>query len=269
MSNIINSSFDMRLMDDLARKTTVIHGIHPLIKLITTLLYLVVVVSFDKYDVTGCLPLIIYPVIILTLAEIPAQLILKRLLLAAPFVLGIGIFNPFFDPQVFVIGGLTLSKGWISFFSIALKCLLTVSAALLLIATTGMDKLSSALRMLRVPKLFVLQLLLTYRYITVLMEEVSRVLRAYSLRSPQQKGIHHNVWGSLIGQLILRTFDRALRVYQGMCLRGFNGEYNTGTHKKISGSDLAYLAGWSLFFALIKIFNISLLIGNLLTGVVS
>lgn len=268
MSNIINSSFDMRLLDDLARKDTLIHNIHPLVKLISTFIYLFVVVSFDKYDITGLLPLIIYPVIILILGDIPVQPILKRLLLAAPFVVGIGIFNPLFDSQVFVVGGITLSKGWLSFLSICLKCLLTVSAALLLIATTGMDRLSNALRMLRIPKLFVLQLLLTYRYISVLMEEVSRVLRAYSMRSPQQKGIHYKVWGSLTGQLILRTFDRALRVYQAMCLRGFEGDYNTGAASRITTGDMAYLTGWGLVFALVKIYNIPVLLGNLMTGVI-
>lgn len=268
MSNIMNSIFDMRLLDDLARKGTVIHRIHPLIKLLTTVIYLTVVVSFGRYEIIGLLPLLFFPVLVITLAELPLLPILKRMLLAAPFVVGIGILNPVFDHQVFMVGGLTISRGWITFFSIFLKCLLTVSAALLLIATTGMDRLASALRMLKIPRLFVLQLLLTYRYISVLMEEVSRILMAYSMRSPQQKGIQSKVWGSLTGQLILRTFERAQRVYLAMCLRGFAGEYNMGKNRRITVRDLAYLVGWSLFFALVRIYNIPMLIGSLLTGVV-
>ena len=268
MSNIMNSIFDMRLLDDLARKETAVHRIHPLVKLLTTAIYLTVVVSFGRYEIIGLLPLIFFPVLVITLAELPLLPILKRMLLAAPFVIGIGILNPVFDHQVFVVGGLTISRGWITFLSVFLKCILTVSAALLLIATTGMDRLASALRMLKIPRLFVLQLLLTYRYISVLMEEVSLIWRAYSMRAPQQKGIHHRVWGSLIGQLILRTFERAQRVYRAMCLRGFTGEYNTGGHIRVTARDLAYLAGWSLFFALVRIYNIPMLIGALLTGVV-
>jgi len=268
MCNITNTIFDMRLLDDLARKETVVHRIHPLIKLLTTVIYLTVVVSFGRYEIIGLLPLLFFPILLITLAELPITPLMKRMLLAAPFVIGIGILNPVFDHQVFVIGGLTLSRGWITFFSVFLKCLLTVSAALLLIATTGMDKLASALRMLKIPRLFVLQLLLTYRYISVLMEEVSLIWRAYSIRAPQQKGIHRRVWGSLIGQLILRTFERAQRVYHAMCLRGFTGEYNTGGHVRITVRDIAYLVGWSLFFTLARIYNIPMLIGALLTGVV-
>lgn len=268
MANTMDSLFNMRLMDDLALKETFVHRIHPLVKLLTTVIYLTVVVSFNRYEIIGLLPPLLYPVLVITLAELPLRPILKRMLLAAPFVVGIGILNPVFDHQVFMVGGLTMSRGWITFFSVFLKCVLTVSAALLLIATTGMDKLASALRMLRIPRLFVLQLLLTYRYISVLMEEVSRILMAYSMRSPQQKGIHPRVWGSLIGQLILRTFERAQRVYLAMCLRGFTGEYNTGGHVRVTARDLAYLAGWSLFFTLARIYNIPMLIGTLLTGVV-
>ena len=268
MSNMINTIFYLRLLYYLACLVSVVHWLYPLLKLLTTVIYLIVVVSFDKYEVAGLLPFLFFPVLIINLAELPLVPLVKRMLPAAPLVLGIGILNPVFDHQVFAVGGLTLSMGWITFISVCLKCLLTVFAALLLIATTGMNNLAAALRMLRIPKLFVLQLLLTYRYISVLLEEVSLIWRAYSLRAPGQKGINWKVWGPLIGQLILRTFDRAQRVYQAMCLRGFTGEYNTGSQKRLTLWDLAYLAGWSLFFTLARIYNIPELTGSLLTGVI-
>lgn len=189
-------------------------------------------------------------------------------MLVQPFIIGIGILNPLFDHHTMVLGGFVISRGWVTFLSIFIKCGLTVTVSILLIATTGMDKLAVALRMIKIPKIFVLQILLTYRYISVLIEEVSRMMRAYSLRAPGQKGIHRSVWGSFSGQLILRTFDRANRVYQSMNLRGFTGEYNTGDISKICFKDFAYFAGWSLFFIIARIYNIPMLIGSLLTGVI-
>ncbi|EHQ87667.1 cobalt ECF transporter T component CbiQ [Desulfosporosinus youngiae] len=268
MSNIMNSMYNMRLLDDLARQETVIHRLHPLIKLLTTVGFLTVVVSFNRYDIGGLLPLFLYPVMVFSLAELPIKPILLRILLVSPFIIGIGILNPFFDDQIFRLAGREISRGWITFLAIMLKGGLTVTAALLLIATTGMDRLGGALRMLKIPRIFVVQLLLTYRYISVLMEEVARTLRAYSLRAPEQKGVHRSAWGSLAGQLILRTFDRAQRIYEAMCLRGFAGEYNTGSFKELKVWDLAYLAGWVLFFAIARIYNIPMLIGSLLTGVI-
>lgn len=60
MANMINSLSNMRLLDDLARKETFIHRIHPLIKLLTTVVYLTVVVSFEKYEISGLLPFIFF-----------------------------------------------------------------------------------------------------------------------------------------------------------------------------------------------------------------
>jgi cobalt/nickel transport system permease protein len=93
-------------------------------------------------------------------------------------------------------------------------------------------------------------------------------MRAYSLRAPMQKGIHRGVWGSFAGQLLLRTFDRAQRVYEAMSIRGFNGEYHTGKIAKIRLTDLSYLMVWSLFFIIARFYNLPILIGSLITGVI-
>lgn len=268
MQKIKNSTHNIRVLDDLARKETLVHRIHPLIKLLTTFIYLIIVVSFGKYEISGLLPFIFYPIIIFSLGEIPVAPILRRILFVQPFIIGIGILNPVFDNNIISIGNLFISRGWITFLSIFIKCGLTVAASILLIATTGMDKLAVALRMLRVPKMFVLQILLTYRYIYVLIEEIYRMLRAYSLRAPRQKGIHISAWGSFTGQLLLRTFDRAERVYQSMNLRGFTGEYNTGNNFKIRYKDFIYLLVWSLFFIIARIYNIPMIIGSLFVGVI-
>lgn len=268
MSSITKSLYDLRRIDDFARKDTPIHRIHPLANLITTVAYLTVVVSFGKYEINRLLPYFFYPVIVLSFSELPATAILKRILVVEPFIIGIGVLNPLLEKQTFILGGISLSIGWITFLSLIIKSGLTVAAALLLIATTGMDKLAGALRILKVPKIFVLQILLTYRYISVLMEEVDRMLMAYALRSPQRKGIHISTWGSFVGQLLLRTFDRAQRVYQAMCIRGFTGEYNTGGHTKMKTKDTIYLLGWFFFFIAARIYNIPLIIGSLLTGVI-
>lgn len=269
MSNIINSSYNMRLLDDLSKKETFIHRLHPLIKLLTTVLYLGVVISYGKYELGSLLPLFLYPYIVLLLSELPAWEILKRLLLIEPFIIGIGILNPIIEKQTFALGVISISVGWIALFSIIIKSALTITAVLILIATTGMDKMALALRMLKIPKIFVLQLLLTYRYISVLLEEFWRMLRAYSLRTLEFKGIKRKAWGSFVGQLILRTFDRAQRVYQAMCLRGFNGEYNTGEDISIKVIDFVYLIAWVVFFTVVKIYNIPMLIGSLFLGVIN
>ena len=268
MSNITQSLYNIRLLDELAEKKTVIHKIHPLAKVMTTGVYLIVTVSFGRYELSGLLPLIFYPIIVIALADIPVIIMAKRVLLVSPLIIGIGVFNPIInqDPMI-TLPWIVISSGWVSFLSLLVKGILTALAALLLISTTGITKIALALRMIWVPKIFILQFLLTYRYISVLIEEVGRILRAYSLRSPREKGIRFSNWGSLTGQLLIRTLDRAQRVYYSMCCRGFKGEYNVGREIGIQFKDFLYFSGWSVYFLIIRYFNISELIGSLMIGV--
>lgn len=262
-----NSLHQIRLLDDLARQPGLINDLHPLTKLLTTLAYLVAVVSFGRSEISALLSLVFYPLIILALTDLPVGEIMKRIGWTLPFVIGVGIFNPVFDHRTISLLGLDISQGWVTFLSILIKCVLTVSAGVLLIATTGMEKLGAALRMLRIPRVFVLQLLLTYRYISVLGDELARMLRAYSLRAPGQKGIKREAWGPFAGNLLLRSLDRAQRVYAAMCLRGFSGDYNTGSVTPPGRRDMFFMTGWLAFFIAARIWDLPACLGSLLTGV--
>ena len=126
MSNIFSSIYDIVFLDDLSRKQTAIHKIHPLIKFITTIIYLFCVVGFEKYEISALIPFVFYPIIIFSIAEIPIIPVLKRVLIFSPFILGIGIINLFFDRIPIDIGGITISSGWITFLSLTIKASLTV-----------------------------------------------------------------------------------------------------------------------------------------------
>lgn len=267
MASITDAIFNIRQMDELASKDTAVHQVHPLAKIIVTMTFLITVVSFDKYSISGLLGLVVYPLILMSMAELPLKVILKRLLVLEPFVLGIGIFSPFFDPNTIIIGPLTLSAGWVTLLSILIKGSLTITAGLILIATTGIDRIAEGLRMLKVPRILVLQILLTYRYVLVLIEELSRMTRAYYLRAPADRGIQRNVWGSFVGQLLLRTYDRAQRIYVSMTLRGFRGEYHIGNTTQMHGKDWSYLTIWCLIFVFCRLIPVADILAYGLKGV--
>ena len=124
-------------------------------------------------------------------------------------------------------------------------------AAYALIATTSIEKICYALRMLRIPRIIVTQILLTYRYITVLLREANAMTQAYALRAPRPKGVHFKVWGSLSGQLLLRSIDRANEVYESMILRGYRGDFQYAKVESFQMKDCGYLLIWMvvlLFF---------------------
>lgn len=62
------------------------------------------------------------------------------------------------------------------------------------------------------PAVFTTQLLFVYRYLFVLIEEAAAMQQARDARSFGRKSYPLKVWGTLVGQLLIRTFDRAERI---------------------------------------------------------
>jgi cobalt/nickel transport system permease protein len=255
--------FDIGRLDRLSYRDTFVHHLDPRAKVIATMLFLFTVISFPKYEVTALVPFFLFPVLLLTVGEIPVRFIIKKMIVVSPFAILIGIFNPILDTRTAaVIFGVSLSAGWVSFFSILLKFALTVSAALLLIATTSFPGVCHALRRLGFPALFVSQLLFLYRYLFVLMEEAMRIVRAREMRSFGSRGTGMKVFVRLIGILFLRTMDRAERIYYAMLSRGFQGDIPSLKRSRIAFHDLAFMAMTIAFLAVFRFFRITEGIGR-------
>jgi cobalt/nickel transport system permease protein len=255
----------MRMLEELTENETWIHRLHPAAKIITTFVYLVVVISFDKYDVSGLIPFAAFPILMMSISETPYRPLLSRLLIALPFSFFAALSNIFLDRAVaFQLAGLSITFGLLSFSSIIFKTILTVMAVLLLVSTTPMIKVAHELIRAKVPKIFVLQLMLTYRYISVLIEETGNMITAYHMRSPRQKGIEMNHMGTFVGQLLLRSFGKADRIYYAMKCKGFDGEYRFATSDRSKAKDWAFAILLSGSFILMRTINVSLLLGNLI-----
>jgi cobalt/nickel transport system permease protein len=268
-SKIDAAFYEIGKLDTLAEKDSLIHRLDPAAKVLTTLTFIVFVVSFDKYAITGLLPFFIYPIILVSLGDLPFFYFIKKLLLVSPFVIFIGIFNPFLDREILVrFGPIALSGGWISFISILLRFALTVGAALLLIATTGFPAICMALNRLGAPRIFTVQLLFLYRYLFVLTEESIRMLRAHALRS-FQKGIRFATFKQLLGNLLLRTMDRAQRIHMAMLSRSFTGEIRLIREFHIGSVEILFTTGALFSFILLRIYNLPELLGQLLLRTIS
>lgn len=269
MARIESSFFEIGTLDALARQDTRIHRLDPRAKVLTVLVFIVSVVSFGKYEISALLPFIIFPVVLVALGNLPAGYLLKKLLLVAPFAFCIGMFNPFFDREVFFqVGSLMITGGWVSFASILLRFTLTISIALILISTTSFHGICMALEKLGTPRAFVIQLLFLHRYLFVLVDEGVRMVRARTLRSFHGSGMGMKVFGHMLGQLLLRTLDRAQRIHLAMLCRGFTGEIRLLRQFRFGRAEILFTFGWSAAFILLRIYNLPQVLGGLLMELV-
>jgi cobalt/nickel transport system permease protein len=267
VSTIETGLYELGRLDQLAYQDTSVHRLDPRAKVVTTFAFLVCVVSFGRYDVLPMLPFVVFPLFVAAEGNLPYGFLGRKLLIAAPFAVVIGMFNPLLDRAVLLqLGGLDISGGWVSFASILLRFLLTTSAALVLIGTTSFAGVCMAVERLGAPDVFATQLLFLYRYIFVLGEEAMRMWRARSLRSFDGRGMGVRVYVQMLGSLLLRTYDRARRIYSAMLCRGFDGRVRVMRRLRLTSRDVAFTLGWSAVFLLFRIYNVPLLLGRLVTG---
>jgi cobalt/nickel transport system permease protein len=233
---------DAYRLDRHAYLDSMVHRLDPRAKVLATLGFILFVVSFNKYALAPLTPFVVFPLVMAVLGFVPAGLILRRLLIAIPFIVFIGLFNPLLDRAPFVtIHGLAVSGGWVSFMSILARGFLCVAAAIVLIATTSMPRITEALGAMRVPRPLIVQLMLLYRYLFVLISEGSRLDQARELRSGRKK-TRLATASRMISTLLIRTVDRSEAIYRAMQVRGFDGQLLTPRKMQWRVADSFFLA---------------------------
>jgi cobalt/nickel transport system permease protein len=222
-------------LDRAIARDSPLHRADPRLKLVSTL---ATILTITLVPVGGFIALLVV-FVALTAAAITAGLGVLRLargaIIAAPFLLAA-------VPLIFIrqgsplgsIGPLTISgEGLVLFGTIAMKSWLSVQVALLMTYTTPFHDLVDALRDLRVPRILVAIIGFMYRYLAVMGEEATRMLRARAARSAGTAGTRSGgslawrarVTGQMVGSLFLRSYERSERIYAAMQARGFEGTF--------------------------------------------
>ena len=265
MTTLATASQAIRDLDTVARQNTALHRVDARIKVLTTLAFLIAVLSVDRYTCSALIPFCVYPAIMIRIGRLPAGWLLSQTARCLPLVACIAIWNPLYERTILLhLGPVAVSAGWLSCCSIMLRATLTILAVLVLTTTTGMHPLCGALRRLGLPGMCAQLLLCLYRYLVVLLDETARMSRARLLRAGTKPRMPLTVWASMVGTLLLRTVDRAERIHRAMLARGFDGRMRWVWGRPLRRSDLLFLLGWTLLFATMRTVNLSTVAGRLL-----
>lgn len=198
------------------------------------------------------------------LSKIDVMFFIKRVWLFIPIFSGIialpMIFNIFFpgDPLIQLaylgpgahLGPFPLpdsiyitSQGVYAMGAFIMRVATCVSAIVLLFLTTPQQMLFKSVRSVGVPRIYVLTLGMTYRYIfllTNLVREMYIAMRARTIKSRSM--FEEQKWvGERIGYTLLRSLDLSEKVNMAMLSRGFDGDVKTMQEFKMHKRD--YIAG--------------------------
>ncbi|MBA7663981.1 Energy-coupling factor transporter transmembrane protein EcfT [subsurface metagenome] len=237
---------DALFSDVFAQKQNLITGIEARTKIAFTAIALLInLLSPTIYTPIG---ITIFCLITLLAIKIPPRLLLLRLtmpLVMAAVVLITQIFfygaTPLFTISLWGFHLVGYVEGLAHGFLIMCRVIGGVSLILFLSMSTPANKLLLAASWFRLPKIFIELVLLVYRYVFVLIEEV------VAIRDAQKVRLGYRNWrrsmkslGVLGSSLILRAYDRAERVFEAMIARGYTGTMAINYQPKFGRRD--YLA---------------------------
>lgn len=199
-------------IDRYSRITSPVHHLPVGVKVVTAfaIIFLVVLSPGSWIYLFGIVAAALLAVVIVS--RIPIHFLVKRIL--------------FFEPFVIVIAVLVLFQagGFQRFIILVAKCTLSLLTVLLLSNTTPFSKILDFSRRLRLPSIMITILALMYRYLFVLIDEMERIRRARKSRTfIRRKAGDWIVLSTILGQLFVRSTERAERIYAAMCSRGWRG----------------------------------------------
>lgn len=236
----------------------------PVCALVVTVVYLIAMLSVSVDNIGMLLWFAIYPIVAAPFLGMSFGTVFIKSLYTLPFIAFIGIFNPIFDTEpALTVGAMAVTRGWISFMSILLRGLMSVQAIIILVLAFGFEGVCRGMRKLGVPAFLVTQLLMVYRYMSVLLIELLNMRRARESRSYGNARLGLKMWGQMTGQLFLRTVNRSERINRAMLARGFNGAMPFYQLDRVGWrmSDTVFALVWISVFLVLRLVNVSAVLG--------
>ena len=182
--------------------------------------------------------------------------ILKRLVFILPFgglMLSLLPFvtpgNPLFTLHLGTLELTGTREGWEAALLPGLRMITAFLCMVFLAATTTLPEILHALKHLKVPKILIVLMDFTVRYLAVVLDELARMQTARKARAfTAGKNLWHwhtiKTLASTLAILFLRSYDRSERVYLAMLARGYDGNLPCCGHcQGIKKGDLYWGAG--------------------------
>jgi cobalt/nickel transport system permease protein len=218
------------IQEPFSEGTSLAHRLDPRGKVVVAALFAVLMAVAQTY--AAVLAGLALALICLALARLSWKQVGLRLLVVNSFVFFLWLVLPLTYPgeSLWQFGPVTVSRqGLIYTGLITLKSNAIIIALIALIATVSVNNLGRALHNLRLPDKLCHLLLFTYRYLYVFELEFQRLVQAMKIRGfrPRTNLHTYRAYAYLAAMLLVRSYDRAHRVFQAMLCRGFHGTFYT------------------------------------------
>lgn len=230
-------------IDRYASLSSPLHRFDPRVKIISFIILVFSIVLLPTVELA--LVGLVASLLLLLVSNLPIRFVLQHIRWVFLFIVPFLIIMPFTvkGNEIYHIGGLSITGEGLEFgFLVSIRALAAVMLIFPMIGTMRFDTTLKALYQLKVPNLLVQMLMFTYRYIFIFIDEFSRMLTAMMSRGFRIGTNYHTLTtiGRAVGMLLVRSYERAERVYQAMLSAGYTGNPRTLFEFKSTPKDYIY-----------------------------
>jgi len=249
------------LAERFAAKAGLLQGVDPRLKLLSMLLFMVL--AGTARSVTTLLFLSVMSAMLVKLSKLDAWAYMKRVWLILPvmmLVLSLPAATSLFikgEPLFYLYRGLDFqvghatipgqiyvsNEGLLAVVKMFLRVSVSISFGYALVMTTRWSQLAKSLGVLKVPKLIIAVLDMTYRYIFVLVRLSIEIYEARFLRTVGKIKNRDNrkFISNSIGFLFIRSGYISEEIYHAMLCRGYDGGQVSLVDFKLGRNDFVWI----------------------------
>jgi cobalt/nickel transport system permease protein len=233
------------IIDEYSGLSSPLHCWEPRCKLIGFIV-LIFAFSFVR-NLSMLLAMVAVTAAIYLISRLPVSFILGRLRYPSLFLLVVVLVLPFVSGQTIVmsLGPIDLrQEGMLAVFTIAIRFLSILTVGLVLFGTTPFLTTIKAMRALGLPAIMADMVLLSFRYLHEIGDDLQRMQTSMKLRGFHRdrfslRGLLIPAW--LGGSLLVHSYERSEWVYKAMILRGYGQASYAGIELPVRARDLAAL----------------------------
>ncbi len=247
ISSLTHTLESIFLTEDLCRSPGLLQSLDPRVKLVTFVLFIVVVGLARSLWILAIILVLISALSLLS--KVPIGFFLKRVLLFIPiFTAAIAIPALFItpgEPLIHLAGKVIITEqGTRSAGLLFFRVTDSLSFGVLLILTTSWTSILVALRWLRMPSLVVDILGMTYRYIFLLLHTANSMFLARRSRTIGSfSGGENRRWlARALATTMAKSQHLSEEVYLAMLSRGYQGEVRVLNDLRLKRRDFLWIA---------------------------
>lgn len=171
---------------------------------------------------------------LLTSMGFSVKILVKRTIYVFPFLIFMAI-------PLLIGGGIPPSDERVTLvLLLTFKSLTSLYIMFMIFSSQPIIELLNGLAYMKLPKLFISIVFLSWRYVFLLGEKLSNMYKALIARlfKPNVRKSSLKIYGQVMGGMLIKSIDTSDKVYRAMVSRGFDGTIPTSQPKEIKSMDI-------------------------------